>query len=305
MPRCCARRSTAPRSCATPTWWDRALASRLRQTRHRLARRLQRASAQGREHERAAPDHAAHRRARRRRRRRAHQLDRRRRRSGGLPGADDLDPRRRPAHRRHHLLHRDFPGAGGASSPASGRCWRSRPASATSTSRWRANCWKPAARWRTASSRRSARIVIASTSRFYAMDEKIAMGDGRFDQDKLIKTIDDNARDALLIDMDALAKQSGSIINAVMLGAIAGCGRLPLDGRAARSRDPRRRQIGRRQSARLPRRARGRARESCRRPSRPSKKRNAPATPDLLEHEVAVFAAGAGAADRASKASAG
>ena len=70
--------------------------------------------------------------------------------------------------------------------------------------------------------------VIASTSRFYAMDEKIAMGDGRFDQDKLTKIIRDNARDALLIDMDALAKQSGSIINAVMLGAIAGCGRLPV-----------------------------------------------------------------------------
>ena len=31
--------------------------------------------------------------------------------------------------------------------------------------------------------------VIASLSRFYAMDEKIAMGDGRFDQDRLIKTI--------------------------------------------------------------------------------------------------------------------
>ena len=70
--------------------------------------------------------------------------------------------------------------------------------------------------------------VIASISRFYAMDEKIAMGDGRFDQDRLIKIIKDNARDALLIDMDALAKQSGSIINAVMLGAIAGSGRLPL-----------------------------------------------------------------------------
>ncbi len=70
--------------------------------------------------------------------------------------------------------------------------------------------------------------VIASLSRFYAMDEKVAMGDGRFDQDKLTKTITDNARDALLIDMDALAKQSGSIINAVMLGAIAGTGRLPL-----------------------------------------------------------------------------
>ena len=70
--------------------------------------------------------------------------------------------------------------------------------------------------------------VIASTSRFYAMDEKIAMADGRFDQDRLMRVIADHARDALLIDMDALAKQSGSIINAVMLGAIAGSGRLPL-----------------------------------------------------------------------------
>ncbi len=70
--------------------------------------------------------------------------------------------------------------------------------------------------------------VIGSTSRFYAMDEKIAMGDGRFNQDKLVKIIKDNARDALLIDMDQLARQSGSIINAVMLGAIAGSGRLPL-----------------------------------------------------------------------------
>ena len=72
--------------------------------------------------------------------------------------------------------------------------------------------------------------VIASLSRFYAMDEKIAMGDGRFDQNKLCSVISDNAREALLIDMDALAKQSGSIINAVMLGAIAGCGRLPVPG---------------------------------------------------------------------------
>ena len=70
--------------------------------------------------------------------------------------------------------------------------------------------------------------VIASLSRFYAMDEKIAMGDGRFDQDRLIKIIKEHAKDALLIDMGSLAKQSGSIINAVMLGAIAGCGRLPL-----------------------------------------------------------------------------
>ncbi len=70
--------------------------------------------------------------------------------------------------------------------------------------------------------------VIASTGRFYAMDEKIAMGDGRFDQDRLIHTIKAHAKDALLIDMGELAKQSGSIVNAVMLGAIAGSERLPL-----------------------------------------------------------------------------
>ena len=70
--------------------------------------------------------------------------------------------------------------------------------------------------------------MIASLSRFYAMDEKTAMGDGRFDLEKLTGIIKDHAREALLFDMDALAKQSGSIINAVMLGAIAGCGRLPL-----------------------------------------------------------------------------
>ena len=70
--------------------------------------------------------------------------------------------------------------------------------------------------------------LIGSTSRFYAMDEKIAMGDGRLDPEKLIKTVTEHARDTLLIDMEALAKQSGSIINAVMFGAIAGSGRLPL-----------------------------------------------------------------------------
>ncbi len=70
--------------------------------------------------------------------------------------------------------------------------------------------------------------VIASLSRFYAMDEKTAMGDGRFDQDKLIAVVRENARDSLLIDMSELAAKNGSIISAVMLGAIAGSQRLPL-----------------------------------------------------------------------------
>ena len=57
--------------------------------------------------------HPAHRGARRRRRRRAHQLDRQRGGAAELPGAVDVDPGRRAAHRRHHLLHRD-PAGGGA-----------------------------------------------------------------------------------------------------------------------------------------------------------------------------------------------
>ncbi len=71
-------------------------------------------------------------------------------------------------------------------------------------------------------------FVIASTSRFYAMDEKIAMGDGRFDQDRLTRAIRDHAHETLLVDMARLANDSGSIISAVMLGTIAGSGRLTL-----------------------------------------------------------------------------
>jgi indolepyruvate ferredoxin oxidoreductase beta subunit len=70
--------------------------------------------------------------------------------------------------------------------------------------------------------------AIASLSRFYAMNEKVAMSDGRYDQQRLIKAIEDHARDALLFDMDALARESGTIVNAVMLGAIAASRRLPM-----------------------------------------------------------------------------
>src|SRR5664280_1197417 len=127
--------------------------------------------------------------------------------------------------------------------------------------------------------------LIGSLSRFYAMDEKIAMGDGRFDQDRLIKFVTDNARETLLIDMDALAKQSGSIVNAVMLGAIAGLQRLPVtpeqleaaihaDGKSVDSNLRGFRAGLQATRAKMP-------------PAKQlEKKRNAPTTPELLEHEV-------------------
>ncbi len=127
--------------------------------------------------------------------------------------------------------------------------------------------------------------LIGSTSRFYAMDEKIAMGDGRFDQDKLIKAVKDNAHDMLLIDMDALAKQSGSIINAVMLGAIAGSGRLPL---TAEQLEAAIRADGKSIEGNVRGFRAGLAAARAKAPlaKTPDKKRNAPTTPDLLEHEV-------------------
>src|SRR5665213_2825046 len=127
--------------------------------------------------------------------------------------------------------------------------------------------------------------LIASTSRLYAMDEKTAMGDGRFDQDKLIKIARDNARDAVLIDMERLAQQSGSIINAVMLGAIAGSGRLPLPPEQLEAAI---RADGKSVDGNL----RGfRAGLDAARANAPpaklaEKKYHAPVTPELLEHEA-------------------
>ncbi|HYC18435.1 MAG TPA: indolepyruvate oxidoreductase subunit beta family protein [Pseudolabrys sp.] len=128
--------------------------------------------------------------------------------------------------------------------------------------------------------------VIGSLSRFYAMDEKIAMGDGRFDRDKLIRVIKDHAKQALLVDMDALAKQSGSIINAVMLGAIAGCGRLPLKPEQYEAAI---REDGKSVDTNL--RGFRAGFEAARANARPApfteKKTNAAGTPALVEHEVA------------------
>jgi indolepyruvate ferredoxin oxidoreductase beta subunit len=71
-------------------------------------------------------------------------------------------------------------------------------------------------------------FVIASTHRFFVMEEKMAMGDGRLDAEHLVHAIEHHAKESRLFDMEKLAKQSGSIVNAVMLGAVAGSGVLPI-----------------------------------------------------------------------------
>ncbi len=70
--------------------------------------------------------------------------------------------------------------------------------------------------------------TIASTSRSYLVVEKMAMGDGRYDQQRLIQSVEKNSKSTLLLDLEAIARESGAMINAVMLGAIAGAGALPI-----------------------------------------------------------------------------
>ena len=74
--------------------------------------------------------------------------------------------------------------------------------------------------------------TIASTSRSYLVVEKMAMGDGRYDQQRLIQSVEKNSKNTLLLDLEAIAREAGAMINAVMLGAIAGAGALPIPAEA-------------------------------------------------------------------------
>ena len=69
--------------------------------------------------------------------------------------------------------------------------------------------------------------VIGSTHRIYAISEKMAMGDGRADGQRVLEAVQARAGRFVGFDMDAVASRSGCLISAVMLGALAGSGALP------------------------------------------------------------------------------
>jgi indolepyruvate ferredoxin oxidoreductase beta subunit len=74
--------------------------------------------------------------------------------------------------------------------------------------------------------------LIASTHRIYATVEKMQMADGRFDSDKVIAAGGQLAKKAVMFDMRKLAQENGTVINAVLFGAMAGSGMLPLSREA-------------------------------------------------------------------------
>ena len=63
--------------------------------------------------------------------------------------------------------------------------------------------------------------LIASTARAYLMPEKMAMADGRIDDERLHSILNESARKCILFDANKAAKEAGAIVNSVMLGAIA------------------------------------------------------------------------------------
>ena len=67
-----------------------------------------------------------------------------------------------------------------------------------------------------------------STHRIYTTLEKMQMGDGRFDGDRIVKASAQMAKRVVAFDMAEVAAQSGTVISAVMFGALAGAGTLPL-----------------------------------------------------------------------------
>jgi len=74
--------------------------------------------------------------------------------------------------------------------------------------------------------------LIASTHRIYATVEKMQMADGRFESDRVLGAAAQLAKRAVLFDMRKLAQESGTVINAVLFGAMAGSGVLPLSREA-------------------------------------------------------------------------
>jgi indolepyruvate ferredoxin oxidoreductase beta subunit len=72
-------------------------------------------------------------------------------------------------------------------------------------------------------------VLIAATHRIYSVQEKSAMADGRVDAAAIVKALHAMSLRALLFDLTSSAAHRRLPLNAVLLGAIAGSGLLPID----------------------------------------------------------------------------
>lgn len=78
-------------------------------------------------------------------------------------------------------------------------------------------------------------MLIASSARVLTIDEKAAMGDGRLDAERMLSLARRFSRRAVIADFADVAQRTASPLNAVLLGAIAASGVLPIDANAFRA----------------------------------------------------------------------
>ena len=69
--------------------------------------------------------------------------------------------------------------------------------------------------------------LIGSTHRIYAISEKAALADGRASDERILEAATQRAKRYIGFDMEEMADRHGSVISAVMFGALAGSGALP------------------------------------------------------------------------------
>jgi indolepyruvate ferredoxin oxidoreductase beta subunit len=67
-------------------------------------------------------------------------------------------------------------------------------------------------------------MLISSSSRVYTTVEKMQMGDGRFDDQRIHDAAKAMAKDYRTVDLEKLANDNGTVISATMFGALAGAG---------------------------------------------------------------------------------
>ena len=69
--------------------------------------------------------------------------------------------------------------------------------------------------------------VITSTTRTFTTMERMQMGDGRIDSERLMEVVKAHSREHHFFDMGQAAREAGTIVSAVMLGGVAGSGLFP------------------------------------------------------------------------------
>jgi indolepyruvate ferredoxin oxidoreductase, beta subunit len=76
-------------------------------------------------------------------------------------------------------------------------------------------------------STRERTLVITSSARTLTTQERMQLDDGRADSANLVKIVENFSREHRVFDMGEVARDCGTVVSAVMLGAIAGSGVFP------------------------------------------------------------------------------